>query len=415
MNDHTQSNARVMDEAVSPELLGQLRPLLDAAPAQRAELVYNLLMRAERDLHLQQNPGDKANGFYDRQLGTAAGPLSLEVPRDRDGDFRPQTLPHKHARDSQDRFRLVEALTGAAYAPSAIRHVLHGLGLSYSEHDLDRIKQFYLQEFDAWMHRPLQADWIGLYIDAYHTDLKTQGRVQRLTVYNVLGLDWNAEKELLGSYHAHGPESKAFWLQVFNDLIERGIRRVLIVVSDNLSGLADAVTTLFPKARHQLCFVHLQRSVRRNLSRDDAKTFNDRLGQIKLEASLDAGLTGFRALLDAFRDPYPAFIRRLDADAERYLAFLTFPAATRKFFYTTNAVESFHASLERLRIRSGGFFQSETSLKVNTMLTYKNLRDTWRKGTPHVRANLYRLQQIFAQTYGELPTLAHDHVWHKIG
>lgn len=385
------------------KLLDQIEQLQQASPQKRSELVYNLLMQAERSLHLENDSTDKANGFYPRSLGTASGPLQLQVPRDRDGDFRPQVLPAPFERDSEQRLELLQALLTASYSPSAIRSVLSSLGMHYSEKEVDRLREAFLTEFEAWITRQLSKDLIAIYIDAYHTQVQEKTRVKKMVLYTVLGLDFQGNKDLLGIYLCAGSETKTFWLQVLNDLINRGLQRLLLVISDQFSGLTNAVSTLFPQAAHQLCFVHLQRNVRHNMGPKDAQIFNRALAQIKLESDLESGLNRLQSLMSEYEKRYPAFITRLQKQAARYLAFLDLPEPLRKYFYTTNAVESFHSSLEALRIRSGGFFQSSNTLKLNVFIHYRKLQSKWQKGVPHVRSHLYWLRQRFAQIYGDLP------------
>lgn len=384
-------------------LLDQIEELQQVSPQKRTELVYNLLMQAERSLHLEKEAADKANGFYPRSLGTASGRLQLQVPRDRDGNFRPQVLPAPFERDSSERLELLQALLTASYSPSAIRSVLSSLGMHYSEKELDRLREAFLAEFEAWICRQLSKDLIAIYIDAYHTQVQEKTRVKKMVLYTVLGLDFQGTKDLLGVYLCAGSETKTFWLQVLNDLIDRGLLRLLLLVSDQFPGLTDAVSTLFPQAAHQLCFVHLQRNVRHNMGPKDAQIFNRALGQIKLESDFQTGLQRLQSLMADYQKPYPAFIARLQKQAPRYLAFLHLPEPLRKYFYTTNAVESFHSSLEAFRIRSGGFFQSSSTLKLNVFIHYRKLQSKWQKGVPHVRSHLYWLRQRFAQIYGDLP------------
>lgn len=385
------------------EILEQIEELEKAPPEKRSELIYNLLMQAERALHLGQTDEDKANGFYSRSLGTPAGRLKLDVPRDRDGDFRPKVLPAPFQRDSEERLNLLSSLFAAAYSPSATKQVLRSLGMHYSEREMEQIRQEFLAEFEAWITRQLPTDFIAVYVDAYHGQIQEKNRVKKMVVYTVLGVDFEGKKELLGVYLSLGSETKTFWLQVFNDLIDRGLKHLLVLVSDDFSGLRAAVSTLFPKALHQLCFVHLQRNVRRNMGRDDAKEFIHALSQIKLEKDFPSAKERLDELLEAHQNRYPAFIEPLKSRAEHYLAFLHLPEEVRKYFYTTNAVESFHSALERLRLRSGGFFQSAETLKVNVYIHYRRIHQKWLNGIPQVRANLYLLRQRFAQIYGELP------------
>lgn len=364
----------------------------------------NLLMMAERGLHLQEHPHDKGNGYFKRKLGTPMGELSLNVPRDRDGDFRSTLLPAPYERDYAGRDELIKSLLSAAYSPNQIQQTLEQLNLSYNPRQLDTIKEEYHQLFLKWQMRELPSDVVSLFIDAYHAQALIADKVCKVVVYAVLGVDFSGHKSLYGIYLYQGHETKAFWLQTLNQLIERGIKAPLFVVSDDFSGLKEAVATLFPVAYHQLCFIHMQRNVRRNMGKDDATSFNQALTALRLVPDKAQACTQFKTLCDAYKNQYPSFMKALIDNTDHYFTFLELPTAVRKYFYTTNAIESFNSLLEKIRQRAGGFFQSEDFLKVNVFLCVRSLEQRkWAKGMPMLKAHLYSVRQLFARKYQRLP------------
>ena len=399
-----ESNSYPETLKAAAEILKNAQELHQASPQRRLELIYEMLMRAERNLHLENNLQDKANGFYPRSIGTASGNLQVLVPRDRDGDFRPRILPPPFIRDSQERLNLLQALFSSSYSPASLRHTLSELGMHYSPDELTTLKDEFLAEFESWSSRELPSDMVAIYIDAYHTQLKDKNRISKVAIYSVLGVDFHGQKDLLGVYVCPGSENKEFWLRILNNLIHRGLLRLLFVISDDFSGLTEAVATLFSKAHHQLCFIHMQRNIRRNMGREDAATFNHSLSQIKLETTFDNGMTRFDKLLENYQKKYPIYVKYLQQKASHYFHFLNLPQELRRYFYTTNSAESFNSLLEKMRLRLGGFFQSDNALKLNVWITYQKLRDhKWKNGINHVKANLYSLQQNFAQIYGQQP------------
>ena len=388
------------------EICQNLDSLINASQKERLKTALEIVMKAERVLHLLQDTNDKANGFYDRSLHTSMGAINISVPRDRNGNFRPAILPPPYQRTDDSYTDLLQSALFSFYSPNQLKDLLSSLELGYNEEEVKKLREQITREFQAWQARELKQDWMAIFIDAYQAEMLLEGKVKKVTLYSILGIDFEGQKELLGLYLCQGRETKDYWLQVFNDLIKRGLKRVLIVISDDFPGLVDAVATLFPGAFHQLCFVHLQRNVRRNMGKEDTKVFLEELQRIKLEQDLETGLKKFLSLLDRYEAKYPVFISHLRQRAENYLAFLHFPKEVRKYFYTTNAVESFHSMVERTRIRMGGFFQSKEVLLVNCYLQYMKLkRRRWAKPIPHIKANLYALRQLFAQIYGELPSI----------
>ncbi len=116
------------------------------------------------------------------------------------------------------------------------------------------------------------------------------------------------KKSLFGYYVLYGSESRGGWLQILNDMIHRGMQRVMILVSGDFPGLQQAVKSLLPGTDHQLCFVHLQKNVRGNMSKSDAKIFNQELTRIRLENDYENALIRLEELCKHFRSKYPAYI-----------------------------------------------------------------------------------------------------------
>ena len=400
---HTTASS-VESQALLAHLLEHVQSGQPLTSATILETVLNLLMKAERAAHLSTQAQDKGNGFYNRKLGTPVGELDLRVPRDRNGDFRPQILPALRQRDSDERFHVLEELVENGYSPNQIQRTLQGLNLHYSPQELALLKERYQEQVQAWQQRQLDADYLALFIDAYHAHTYLEGKVQKSSTFVILGINWQGQKELVGIYHFMGGENKAYWLQTLNQIIARGLKKPLYVVSDDFSGLKEAISTLFPQSFHQLCFVHLQRNVKRNMGKEDAARMNQSLSQLKLVGDFETGLSRFNTTCDEFEKKYPHFIEHIRLRGSHYLGFLQVPIEVRKFLYTTNAVESFNSTLEKIRQRLGGFFQNQEVLTINIHLHYQRLKENkWSKGVPFIKARLYELRQLYVRQFGHLP------------
>jgi len=140
---------------------------------------------------------------------------------------------------------------------------LKSMNLPYSEDEIEKIKNDLKNELQLFKQRELPESTFALIIDGYHCEIKDNSKVKQATCYVVLGIDLEGKKDIFGIYTFFGKENKADWMRVFDDLITRGLKKVLIVVSDDFPGIIDAVRLAYPLADHQLCFVHLQRNVRK--------------------------------------------------------------------------------------------------------------------------------------------------------
>jgi transposase-like protein len=386
------------------EMLAQLQTNGNISLQQLLQSSMNLFMLAERQLHLDQNSEDKGNGFFNRQLGTPMGSLNLDVPRDRDGDFRPAILPKPKQRDIKERYDILEALLVNGYSTNVIADSLRDLNLHYNPEELDTLKNHLQAEHQQWLSRQLPQDVIGLFIDVYHAYARLDNTVQKVSLYVIVGIDFTGTKDLYGLYLDKGSESKGFWLQTLNHIIDRGLKRPLCIASDDFPGLKEAIATLFPQALHQLCVIHMQRNVRKNMAKDHASEFNETISLLRNYKDKDTAQSEFKQACERYQEYYPHFIKGLIADTDNYFAFLTLPKESQKYFYTTNIVESVNSMLEKMRQRMGGFFQSENALQLNVFLTIKKLKQRkWHKGMPMIKGNLYELRQCFARLYGELP------------
>lgn len=388
-NTASKDNDLLADASIK-DILTKLQTNDNIGAAQILQTAMNLLMLAERNLRLESTSGNKANGFFERELGTTLGTINLKVPRDRNGDFRPAILPEPYQRDIDEREQIIQSLLINGYSPNAIKRSLNNLDLHYNPKELELIKNEYANLYDQWQNRQLSQDVLALFIDVYHCQACVNNKVCKVALYVIVGINFEGKKDLFGLYLYEGHETKAFWLQTLNQLIERGVKRPLVIISDDFPGLKEAVKTLFPQALHQLCFIHMQRNVRRNMGADDAKCFNQTLKQIRLMSNVVVCKEKFMELCDSFQNKYPAFIKALRDDTDNYFAFKHLPIDTQKHFYTTNIVESVNSTLEKLRIRMGGLFQSQQALNVNVFISINGLSQRkWRKGVPMIQANLY--------------------------
>jgi putative transposase len=404
MTNETNRAKSSLADSIASDMLTKIQNGDNIAPTQILQTAMDLIMLAERNLHLQKSCNDKANGFFERELGTALGPINIKVPRDRNGDFRPAVLPNPYQRDVEGRENIIQSLLVNGYSPNAIQRSLNELNLHYNPKELEQIKDDYFELFQQWQNRQLPQDVIAIFIDVYHCEACINNKVRKVALYVIVGINFNGQKDLFGLYLYEGNENKAFWLQTLNQLIERGLKRPLIVISDDFPSLKESVATLFPNALHQLCFIHMQRNVRRNMGVEDSKNFNQALKQIKFIDDFETCINEFKELCQKNQKKYPAFIAGLINDAENYFAFKYLHSDAQKHFYTTNIVESVNSILERLRMRMGGFFQSQEALFANVFININSLQKRkWLNGVPKIKGNLYQLRQLFAQNYGELP------------
>jgi len=367
-----------------------------------ASLVENILheiMNKEKSEFLNSAENDKSNGSYSRSLNTSIGKLNLNVPRVRSGEFRSSLLPEKYQRYDESFEELIFSFLINGDSKKEIVHKMKYRGISFSDKAYDEIFDFIKEQMEDFKSKELDSEYNFIYIDAYHCMIKDtkDKQVKKGVIYTVLGVDKHANKSIIGFYPFFGHENKSTWMEVFQNLINRGLKRVLMFISDDFSGMTEAINTLFPLSDIQKCVVHLDRNLYRNMQKEDAQKVTKKLYEIRTTCdTYEAALALYESdVIEKFKKQYPTFINHLEIRKTEHLCFMKYPEAVRKHIYTTNPVESVHSSFEKMRIKKGGFFQSMDILNVAIFIVSDKLNLTWKKPIPMIKSKVYELNQMF--------------------
>jgi putative transposase len=378
--------------------------------------VMSAIMKKEREFFLQENKYEEANGFYSRSLQLAIGKLDLKIPRIRIGNnFRPALLPSKWKRVDKDYENLLLALLTNGYSQTQIERALHALNLPYSQERIEELTSLIHERFEVFRTSPLPHTLFAVFIDAYHAKMRDDdaaagggGRIKDVTIFTALGIDTEGHKSILGFWVNEGDENKALWADVFQDMVTRGLKRVLIFVTDDFPGVKEIIKKLYPFADHQLCFIHMQRNLRIDLPKKIYSEIKSSLYLAKESSTKEEGLKHFNDACSIIEKVDGSYADRLRNRAENYLAFLSYPSEVRKFVYTTNAIESINSGLDYIRRELGGYFPSRQSLDVNYFIQIVNMNDSWmRTPVPMISSRSYELRQMLAIKY-ELKEVLHN-------
>ena len=401
-SNNLSSNNAIVNEILLKRVNELLEFLLSNPPfLEVVSRFSNLFMDLERGIFLRNlDPAsdNKANGYYERNLACSLGNLNLKVPRDRLGDFRPFILPSPYRRATDDMEDVMLKLVLSSYSPNKMKSFLNSLNLPYSKEEVEEIKEEILKEANGINTRGIKENYLAVYIDAYHTPIKEKvdEKIMEGVIYVIVGITLEGDKEMLGYYINIGNENKGDWLSILNHLIDRGLKRPLMIVSDDFPGLIEAIRVLFPNTDHQLCTVHLKRNIYRNISKAESKEFLVELKKIMLENSYDIALNKFDELCTKYEGKYPHFMKMLKEKKGHYFAYIKYPMDIRRYINNTNTVESVNSILETIRKTSGGHFQSIDTAKVSIYVVIKKLKNNkWSKGIPVIKSSRYEIMQMF--------------------
>ena len=377
---------------------------INAAGAMFKRALIERALGGELTHHLGYPPGgekpevaNQRNGRTPKTLRTDAGPLRIEVPRDRDGSFEPLLIP-KHER----RFTGFDDKILALYARGmTMRDIQAMLKESYqvevSPEFISAVTDEVMAEVGAWQTRPLEPMYPVVFFDALRVKIREDAVVRSKAVYLALGVQADGTRDILGLW-IEQTEGAKFWLKVFNDLKTRGISDILIAVTDGLKGLPEALAAVFPATTLQTCIVHLIRHSLDYAGYKDYRPLAQALRPIYTAVNAEAA----EAALDAFEQAplgqkFPTVVAAWRRAWDRVIPFFAFPPAVRKVIYTTNAIESVNARIRKI-IKTRGHFPSDEAAAKLIWLALRNITAKWgiRAGTDWKAA-----MNQFAIAYGE--------------
>ncbi|GAA4459405.1 IS256 family transposase [Nibrella saemangeumensis] len=345
-----------------------------------APLLKDLLdavLSGEVQAHVEQNRPNRRNGSKPKKVKTAHGPVNVEMPRDREGTFEPQLIAKRQTTLGEGLDNRILSLYSKGMSYEDIQaHLQELYGLEISTGQLSAITDKVLPVIEQWRSRLLEPVYAFVWLDAVHFKVRQEGKVVSKAAYNVLGVDLQGRKDLLGIYIGDA-ESARFWLSVLTDLQTRGVQDLLICSIDNLTGFGDAIEAVFPKADVQLCLVHQVRNSLRYVTSKDQKEVVADLKPIYQAATLALAEQKLAEFVAKWTAKYPLVVESWQRNWLRLTRFFEYPSAIRKVVYTTNTVEGFHRQI-RCVTKSKGAFSSETALLKVLYLTTQRIMENWK-------------------------------------
>jgi putative transposase len=338
--------------------------------------------------------GNSRNGASAKTVKGEFGEITVETPRDRNSSFEPQILK-KH----QTRFDGFDDKILSMYARGMTTREIQGhlqemYGVEVSPTLISDVTDAVIEEVKAWQSRPLEPLYAILYLDALYVKMRHEGRVENRAVYVALGVDWDGRKDVLGLWSS-GNEGAKFWLAVLTELKNRGVKDVLIACVDGLKGFPQAIESIFPETRIQLCMVHLMRASLNYVNWKERKLVAGDLKHIyraATEAQAEQELAEFMA---KWGSKYQAIGRLWKDNWEGVIPLFEFPAEIRRVIYTTNAVESLHMSLRKIIKTRGSFPSEEAAIKL-LYLALRNVIARW-ETIQHWKQALNHFQMLWGE------------------
>lgn len=366
--------------------------------------VIERALGGELSHHLGYPPGgakpddttNHRNGASEKTVLTDDGPLTIEVPRDRESSFEPR-LVAKHER----RFTGFDDKIIALYARGlTVREIQAFLAEMYatevSPDFISTVTDAVTTEIAAWQARPLERVYPVIFFDALRVKIRDEGTVRNKAVYLALGVLRDGTREILGLW-IEQTEGAKFWMKVFSDLKSRGCQDILIAVTDGLKGMGEALAAVYPATTLQTCIVHLLRNSLEFANWKQRKPLAMALRAIYTAPGADAAMTA----LDEFeRGPwgtrFPTVVASWRRAWAHVIPFFAFPPEIRRVIYTTNALESLNARVRKI-IKTRGHFPNDDAATKLIWLALRNISAAWSRSSPAWRPAMNQ----FAILYGD--------------
>lgn len=353
------------------------------------------MMEAEMDDHLgyqkseRSDSDDYRNGYKSKRVNSSYGSMDIDVPQDRKSTFEPQIVK-KHQKDISDIDQKIISMYAKGMTTRQISETIEDIyGFETSEGFISDVTDKILPQIEDWQNRPLDEVYPILYIDAIHYSVRDNGVIRKLAAYVILGINTEGKKEVL-SITVGDNESSKYWLSVLNELKNRGVKDILIICADGLSGIKEAIAAAFPKTEYQRCIVHQVRNTLKYVPDKDRKAFASDLKTIYHASDEEKARMALDRVTEKWTAKYQNSMKRWYDNWDAITPIFKFSPDVRKVIYTTNAIESLNSTYRKLN-RQRSVFPSDTALlKALYLATF----EATKKWTMSIRN--------WGQVYGEL-------------
>jgi transposase-like protein len=329
-----------------------------------------------------RNSGNSRNGKRRRGLRTSAGEVEIAVPRDRNGDYQPQVLGKYQTKTNELEDKII-----AMYAQGTSTHDIEAMlretyGVNVSAGLISTITDKVWPLVEAWQNRPLSTVYPIIYLDAMYIKLRREGKVAKIAVYSVLGVDLDGHRDVLGHWLGDGAEGANFWLSVLSDLQGRGVEDVFIACVDGLTGFQAAIEAVFPQTQVQRCIVHQIRNSLKYVVWKDRKAFMVDLKKVYQASTREQAETQLLQLGEVWGHKYAMAVRSWENNWDSLSTFFDYPEQIRRLIYTTNAIEGYHRQLRKVT-KTKGAFPTDQAVRKLLYLATERLVKKWTVPLPN--------------------------------
>jgi putative transposase len=364
--------------------------------------ILNAALNGEMSAHLSQSKSDglsnRRNGHVSKHVQTDLGDVEIQTPRDRLGSFDPQLIPKWCRQLGHGVEQQILSLYAVGMSHSDIQHQLSNqLGLSYSSAYISSVTDSVFEEIVSWQNRPLSNFYVCVFLDGIYFKTREGGQTQSKVLHSVYGVLADGKRELLGIY-LRNSESASNWAAILQNMKDRGLEDVLFFCADGLSGMEQAIESIYPNALYQRCIVHMIRTSLAMVSSKDKQEICDDLKTIYKAAGLEEAVLALDVFAKKWDTKYAYIAKKWRNSWEVLTIYLEQGPNIRRMIYTTNSVEALHRHMRSVT-KTKGTWVNDKALTKQIYLSLFYGKKTWNRQVIAWNAIALELAEKFGERF----------------
>lgn len=379
--------AELMKEYVNSQKFTSTTEIMEAMKTMFSDVLQQV-MEAELDTKLGYEKSERTsnddesslsknyrNGHSKKTVKTQLGEVTINVPRDRNGEYEPSIIS-KYSRNADGMEEKILSLYSCGMSQRDISEQIKNLyDVEISPELVSKISEKIMPEVAAWQNRPLNSIYPFVFMDAIHYKVKENHQYVTKAAYVVLGINMDGCKDILGIWIGEH-ESAKFWLNVLNDLKNRGVQSVYVFCVDGLTGFREAISSVYPKAQIQRCIIHQIRSSTKFVSYEDIKKLMADLKTVYQAINEEEALNNLMKFKETWGKTYPSCVKSWEENWDILSTFFAYPAEVRRIIYTTNIIEGLNRQFRNIT-KTKPSFTNDDSLRKMLYLASKKIVEHW--------------------------------------
>lgn len=363
----------------APEISKALNQMYGKVVQRLLDEEFNEFMEYEKGSHVNKKDTNRRNGSTSKgkKVKTDNGEITIIPPRDREGKFEPQIVK-KRQRVLEGFDNLVISMYAKGNSLKDIKETIREIySIELSEETISNMTKSVNEEIVKWQNRKLQKCYPFVYVDCLYCSVKEDLRSIKKAIYVTLGIDTQGKKEVLGIW-IDTTESASKWCEIFEELKSRGVEDIFFVSMDGLTGLSEAIESVYPQAITQRCIVHIVRNIYSILPKKETKEIISDFKKIYTSSNLENAKLEYENFIEKYKEN-KKLIKKVKENIEWIYQLFDYPIGIRKVIYTTNAIESLNSGLRKVTKGKGSFINENALMKV-LFLRIQDLQKNWSKG-----------------------------------